>query len=399
MAGCLLLVASADAARVHPFVSSFRVPGAEAVPPQGLAVAEGSHDVYAAYVRGTQSEGGIYRFDGSGALIDRLSLPVGFRPQFLAVDNSAGPMNGYLYATQGNSFGRVGDIRQFDPSGVATSVNITSSALPANGTPQAGGSPVVNKGEFDPRGVAIGPTGQIFVADFANGAVDEFSPSGAFVEQLGADALPETRFFSGGIAVSSAGNIYLGGGLGLYELTPSGACVNACSPITPLGLEGVAVDSAGNVVVTVLGAGVREYDPTGNLVSVSEPEQLTLPTGVALDSSTGTIYVGAGPAFKGTVARLGPLVTTPNAATGSATGVTSTGAVLHGTVGADGGPAVTCNFQYVTAETFQESGFTGAPSAPCEPAGPFTGPGEEEVTASISRRPTKTGRPTAAKGL
>ena len=175
---------------------------------------------------------------------------------------------------------------------------------------------------------------------------------------------------------------------------PNGACVNACAPISTRHFNGVAAISGGGVVATALvglsegnhlaNGEVDEFDSAGDLLSSSPPEPLEGPAGIAVDNESGVIYVGAGPQFKSTVRILGPLVTTPNATTGSAAGVTSAGAVLHGTVGADGGPAATCKFQYVTAETFQDSGFTGAPTAPCEPAGPFTGSGEEEVTASIS---------------
>jgi hypothetical protein len=64
--------------------------------------------------------------------------------------------------------------------------------------------------------------------------------------------------------------------------------------------------------------------------------------------------------------------------------VLSTSALLHGTVGAAGGPSATCEFQYTTKAKFQSEGFTGASTVPCSPAGSFSGEGQSSVSAEAT---------------
>ncbi len=379
-----VLATPAFAVKVHPFVKKFDLPANEVLP-GGVAVNQSTHHVYV-----VNFEKAIYDFDANGKLdptYPQLTGAPSFRPFYLAVDNSGGPNNGYIYATSPNQ-----GVQQFDPAGAATSVRIEASAIPPNGTPQAGGlPPVVNNGEFFPEGIAVDATGKVFVADFRNHAIDEFSASGAFIAQVGGG------LFNGAssIAIGPGGNIYLAAGdQGLKEIDAAGNCVNACVPIDPGQAGGVAVDSAGNVLVTVVAVGsndssVNEYDPSGNLISSSGVEQLNTGFGIAIDEGSGKLYVGDlasfvhGPEIKADVKVFGPLLTLPDAITGSAT-VSGQSATVNGEVGADGGPDATCVFQYVDEASFTTSGFENAKSASCSPAGPFSGESLTAVHADLS---------------
>ena len=378
-----LFATPAVAVKVHPFLGKIDLPDlpGDQSSPGGIAVDQSTHHLYV--VDGIHHV--IYDFGPDGKLNPthpQLTGAPGFQPYGLAVDNSGGPNDGYIYAV---SFSQ--GVQQFDSSGVATPVRIEASAIPPDGTPQGGGLPaVVNNGQFSPYGIAVDANGKIYVSDDRNEAIDEFSASGEFIAQVGAGLVNANA-----IAVGPGGDIYLAtGGQGLKELDASGNCVNACAPLDPAYAGGVAVDAAGNVLVTATrGAGessVNEYDPAGNLISNSGAEQLNRGGQIALDEDSGKIYVGDvaefihGPEIKPDVKVFGALLTFPDAITGTAT-LSGQSVTFSGEVGADGGPDATCVFQYADEAAFLESGFEDAVEVPCDPAGPFTGTGMSAVGA------------------
>ena len=77
----------------------------------------------------------------------------------------------------------------------------------------------------------------------------------------------------------------------------------------------------------------------------------------------------------------------PDTTTNEATGVTSTSANLIGAVNAAGGSKVTeCQFQYVTDEAYQQTGYSNLESggaAPCSPLPPYSGETEVPVSAEV----------------
>jgi len=101
--------------------------------------------------------------------------------------------------------------------------------------------------------------------------------------------------------------------------------------------------------------------------------------GESLDEGEGggepRLYVGDaaslshGPDVRPDVKVFGALLTLPDAITLPAT-VAGQNVTFKGEVGADGGPAATCLFQYTEEATFAKVGFEGAATAPCAPAGP-----------------------------
>jgi DNA-binding beta-propeller fold protein YncE len=73
------------------------------------------------------------------------------------------------------------------------------------------GSSGSGAGEFEsPRALAIGPEGDVFVADFGNNRIEKFTPNGAFLTQWGIRGGRNGRFRGPtGVAVDGRGQVYV----------------------------------------------------------------------------------------------------------------------------------------------------------------------------------------------
>ncbi len=386
----LLSVAAgnAQAARVHALEVSETLPNGEI--PLSVAVNSSAHHVYV-----VSNNSRVYNFEADGEL-DPVHPELTGAPSFasyqVAVDNSGGANNGYIYATNINTA-----VQQFDPEGKATAVTITESAIPANGTAQAGGlPPVINEGSFEPRYVAVDGSGDIYATDSSAAAIDVFEPTGKFVRQIG------TALHAGavnGMAIDG-GDIYVAlrqgiGPLsaGLSELNASsGGCVPVdCAPIDGASIFGVAVDSAAGKIFTTASISEEgrqgefsEYEAsTGALLGVTRPQALHQPAnGIAADETSGKVIIDdTEPIGETTVKIFGAEETVPDPVTLDPEAVTDRSVTLKGEIGAAGLINVTCVFQYVDDEAFKAHGFEGAPEAPCVPGGPFAGEAPNPVHA------------------
>jgi len=413
------LAAPAQAARVHPLLLAETLP--EERSPFNLAVNQSTHHFYLSTFDSNGGRRQVFNYEGNGQ-IDQVNpelkkpgvLPEAFeeRAEFLwvGVDNSGGETDGYVYASgllvQIDEDGRTGlqlpVVQQYEPSGEPTSVSITGSTIPADGTPQGGGlPPVVNKeGGFSQRApVAVGSSGDVFVVDTSAQAIDVFSPTGAFIEQLAAGSIsPSTE----GIALDPGGDIYVAIsfgetnsgslGKGLYELDgATGACIPAsCEPIDPAPIHDVAIDQAGGWIYTTGSVGPEEgefseYDlATHAVLGSTRGSQLHEPFGIGVQEATGEVILAdLKPDGEGTIQIYGPVEVVPDVMSLAPSGVGSTTATLNGEIGAAGLTGATCVFQYVTQEEFKASGFEAAKTAPCVPAGPFSGEEMHAVHAEV----------------
>jgi hypothetical protein len=389
-----LAASPALAVKTRHFVEAVIPPGRE-VTVTGTAVDEATGDLYVVNVHTPEV---LYHYGPNGrpaASQPRIAVPSGFSLFTVAVDNSTGAAAGDIYLGGLQINATAGGVFQLTPSGVPTSVHITASSVPANGTPQGGNRPpVVNNGEMSVESLSVSSAGELFVLDSANGAIDVFTSGGAFVEQLGTN-VPAVRSATS-LAVAPDGDIYLAGKIpGLFQLDGEGNCVSACTPIDS-DVSGVAIAPDGTIIdvaeppaqnISV----VHEYAPDGTLESTSGAENLNSGFTLAIDASRERLYVadtasnGGRPNQIGGVKVFGPQLTLPNATTGAASGVTGDSAVLAGTVGADGGPATTnCVFEYVDQADFEATAFGSAERVPCLPPGPFTGEAENAVTSTAS---------------
>lgn len=381
VASVLCLAASAQAARTHSLISTERLPGNQA--PGDVAASQATHHFYV-----TTFSSPVYNFDPDGKLdAAQPELPGSstLEPAYVSVDNSGGPHNGYIYAS---SF-VTRAIQQYDPSGSATAVKITSAAMPPNGTAQGGGlPPVVNNGEFIPRDLEVDPSGNIFVIEQGNSKLDEFTSSGVFVAQFAPNIAGK---------IDASGNRYITRPEGLewhlFKLNSALECVPAsCAPfITSHEATRVAVDrSTGNIFTTEWSFGVggnfREYDSSGSPLGVT-PLGKSIPEALAVDGSTGNLMItfqAQGSGGEDIVQLYGAARIVPDVETEPAGNLTDGAADLHGKIGAAEVAGATCAFQYVDEATFQVHQFEGAAEAPCEPGGPFSGGAMNDVHAHLS---------------
>ena len=245
--------------------------------------------------------------DGTGSAA-RFNQPFG-----VTVDNAG---NVYVADTSNNT------IRKVTPEGVVTTLaGLAGNSGSADGT---GSAARFNR----PFGVAVDNAGNLYVADTSNSTIRKVTPEGVVTTLAGlasnlgsADGTGSNARFNnphGGIAVDSAGNVYVADGNStIRKVTPEGVVTTLAGLAGNQGSAdgtgsaarfsnpyGLAVDSTGNLyvgdsssptirkvtpagVVTTL-AGIPGYfvatDGTGSGARFETPDQ------VAVDS-TGNLYV------------------------------------------------------------------------------------------------------------
>jgi sugar lactone lactonase YvrE len=211
-------------------------------------------------------------------------------------------------------------IRKITPAGVVTTF-AGSSAGSADGTG-------TNASFTNPFGVAVDSVGNVYVTDGTNHRIRKITPEGVVTTLAGSlsntsgstDGTGTNASFSNpqGVAVDSAGNVYVGeyNNYRIRKITPAGVVTTFAGSLsntpgsangtgtnatfsTPTGL---AVDSAGNVYVADQGnQRIRRITSTGVVTTLAGSSQgstdgtgtnatFSAPTGVAVDSA-GNVYV------------------------------------------------------------------------------------------------------------
>jgi hypothetical protein len=361
----LLSAAPASAFYTRHLVNTFSIP--QSALPNDVAINQSTGEIYAA------TGSAVDAFEASGTpdpVHPKLTEANGTTPYPFAyswgvtVDNSAGSDKGDVYVADFSAQ----SVIQFDPSGARTPTPaITALNVPANGTAQSGGLPAVrNNGRFNPIGVAVASNGDIYVGDDSNLVVDVFEPSGAFVSQLAAGDI-SVPF---GVAVAPSGDLYAASNNGTFEFEPSGACANSCHPVDPSASTSLAIDGEGNVYIDE-SSKISEFNASGERIGGFG--SFNYSRGIA----TGGDKVYLANFYSAQVEVYGPPIILPDATILPTTEITRTSVKLNGEVSAAEGPEASCKFEYSTDESF-------AKSAPCEPAGPFTGSSTESVSSELS---------------
>lgn len=170
-------------------------------------------------------------------------------------------------------------------------------------------------GQFQkPRGIAIAPDGSLYIADTSNHRIQHLAPDGTVLHVWGsfADASKVEPPASGGtfnepwgIAVGPDGNVYVADTWNhrIQRFTPDGKFINmwgyfgtAETPFALWGPRGIATDKNGNVYVSDTGnKRIVIYDAKGNYITQFGvtgfgPGQFDEPVGIAV-SADGFVYI------------------------------------------------------------------------------------------------------------
>ncbi len=200
----------------------------------------------------------------------------------------------------------------------------TASAAPIQADPYEGKQVAINADKIvgmpgnepgqlqNPRDVAIGPDGSLYITDTSNNRIQHLSADGSILQVWGyfADiskgAAPGGTFYEPwGIAVGKDGSVFVADTWNhrIQKFTADGKFVNmwgyfgeADTPFAIWGPRDIAIDSKGNLFVTDTGnKRIVVYDAEGNYVTQFgskglEPGQFDEPVGIAVDKD-GLVYI------------------------------------------------------------------------------------------------------------
>ncbi|HVS91067.1 MAG TPA: NHL repeat-containing protein [Mucilaginibacter sp.] len=207
-------------------------------------------------------------------------------------------------------------IRKITPAGVVTTIA-------GNGTPGYADGPAASAQFYGPQGLAVDAQGNIFVADFGNNVIRKISTDGTVSTYCGntsagaVNGAATVAEFNGpyGIAFDKSGNLYVADdNNNMIRMINSSGVASTVAGVTRAGYgnattntttgvfaffrrpSGVAVDpSTGNIYVADGGnSAIRQVTPAGVVTTIAGgPGQTSLigyPTGIAVDQNA-NIYI------------------------------------------------------------------------------------------------------------
>jgi hypothetical protein len=278
-------------------------------------------------------------------------------PAPVAVDST----NGHLYVVDPGHFvvdvfdGEGKYICQF--SGVGRGCHV-------NPLVELGSSPTF--GEL--TGVAVDANGNVYVADYTNEVVDEFTAAGADVQQIpGCEATHPASNHPSGIAIDSNEVLYVQDYFSNVVICPGG------SVLDPEQSFDVAVDPSTNDVYVDHGSSIAVYgaSPANTLVDTFTVGSIGS-EGVAVDGTRHLVYVTDKSA--GEVLVFEPVTVPDVRLTPPPTEITSTSAILHGEINPDEAGEASYYFEYGTNTNYGSTSPT--------PPGTSAGEGNALVPAS-----------------
>jgi DNA-binding beta-propeller fold protein YncE len=176
-------------------------------------------------------------------------------------------------------------------SGTLTIAGLTLTVTQAGSTYVAVGSVItlVSSGLDIPEGVAVGGSGNVYIADTLHSSIKEWTPANHTVTTLVSSGLE----YPPGVAVDGSGNVYIANtGFSLIEKWT--AANHAVTTLVSSGLDGpagVAVDGSGNVYIADTGHNaIKEWTAANSNVTTLDSVGLSWPDGVAVDGA-GNVYI------------------------------------------------------------------------------------------------------------
>jgi hypothetical protein len=305
----------------------------------------------------------------SGGGPGEFSSPIG-----VAVDQSTGDV--YVVDLSNHRvqrFSSSGSFQLMFGGGVnqTTGANVCAAADLSGGDTCGAGTVGTGNGQFGRWAVdtfvAVGSTGTVYVADLANGRVQEFDSSGSYTGQV---TVPSTSSAPVALAVNSAGDLYLveAGVSGVTEYDPSGATL---ATLDASGFpKALAVDASDEVFVydggtpnvgataTAVNPQILKFDSTGAEVADIGVGTLGVLGGVAYDDAASLLYAVDNRGNDVQIVSAPP--PGPAASDERATGVLSMSATLNASINPDS-HATTFHFEYGTSATYGQSTPESAP--------------------------------------
>jgi hypothetical protein len=410
--GVLCGASPALAKEVHAYKSSFGGEGSgpeQLSKPAGVAVNDATGDVYVVdqgnnRVEEFNADGSalLAEFNGSAAPTGALS-----EPTEITVDNSTSPLDPSKEDVYVVDRGH-GVIDKFDSSGTYLG-QLTGTPVVKNEKGETTGG-LFEPGQSKPRaieGVAVDPSGTVWVS-INTAPIYSFSD---VLENEYASERETTASGGSGLAVDGEDNLYIGGRT-VEKVSSSGKTLlgptfneNEREFFSPFGGEptgdisntfqvGVAVDPRGDEVYigrdsrdgvsdseeteTTVGAFSLTATPVerfgaGHIPGVNTP----IIGGLAVDASTGTVYVTDRSADQ--VSAFDE-ITLPSVEVAPVSEQQPRSLTLNGIVDPEGKPVTSCVFEYATAEEY-EVGKSYGHSVSCSPAS--VGSGTTAVPVSV----------------
>ncbi len=312
----------------HPFAKTFAVSSS----PQSMAVDQSTGDLYVI----ATAAGTVRRFDKEGNPANFTAGPnagtntlTGFtfgsggqaETAQVAVDNSGTVTDGDVYVTDNSAAEPV--VKVFSKTGAALG------QLVGTNTPE--GRFGTNTGALQyPTGVAVSPSGTLYVAGGNSGKVYRYTPSANPVSESDYDATlnyGDATHIAGALAAGSNGALYasrleangsLVNGVSRYEANQFGAA--GAQAGTPIDENATAtyVDPKSSRLYTDRGNAFAEYLPSGALVGVSGQGKVSESRGIAVlgssDGASSRVYASVGGnkvAVFDTLPAASPLVDSP----------------------------------------------------------------------------------------
>ncbi len=209
-------------------------------------------------------------------------------PAGVAIDASAGASNGDLYVDDVEN----NLIKKFRLAGssyeyVCEIAGVGSGCLPEAGTPTQRFS--------EPVGLTVDSHGNVYVSDFGNQVVDEFSETGADIRQIKGKGI--ALGFPSGLALDAQGDLYVqqyeGGKVLRFAANLLGEVEPETEPtvLDPGPAFAVAVDQNTGKVYVAHANAVAQFSANGTPEGEFGSGAIGSASGVAVNSTSGSVYV------------------------------------------------------------------------------------------------------------